>query len=69
MKTISCHSNQSSNPTGIKSINFVEGDVLRKYTKFQLHPPYGFKKKIFEYFLEILPFMLPRQPIKLGDLD
>ena len=64
METISCHSNQNSYPTGIKSISFVEGNVPRKCTKFQLHPPFGFKKKIFEYVLEILPFMLPRQPIK-----
>ena len=28
METISCHSNQSSYPTGIKNITFVEGNVL-----------------------------------------
>ena len=42
MKTLSCHSNQSSYPTEIKNITFVEGNVLSKYAKFQLHPPYGF---------------------------
>ena len=42
METISCHSNQSSYPTGIKNITFVEGNVLCKYAKFQLHPPYNF---------------------------
>ena len=42
MGTISCHSNQSSNPTGIKKKTFVEANVLRMYAKFQLHPPYGF---------------------------
>ena len=42
METLSCHSNQSSYPTGIKNITFVEGDILSKYAKFQLHPPYGF---------------------------
>ena len=42
METISCHRNQSSYPTGIKSITFVEGNVLSKYAKFQLHGPYGF---------------------------
>ena len=26
-------------------------------------------EKIFEYFLEILHFIMPRQPIKLSDLD
>ena len=49
METLSCHSNQSSYPTKIKNITFVEGNVLSKYAKFlskyakfRLHPPYGF---------------------------
>ena len=42
IETLSCHSNQSSYPTGINNINFVEGNVLCKYAKFQLHPPYSF---------------------------
>ena len=42
IETISCHSNQSSYPTGIKNTTFAEGNVLCKYAKFQLHPPYGF---------------------------
>ena len=42
METLSCHSNPSSYPTGIKNINFVECYVLSKYAKFRLHPPYGF---------------------------
>ena len=42
METISCHSNKSSYPTGIKNLTFVEGNVLCKYAKFQLHPPYDF---------------------------
>ena len=42
IETISCYSNQSSYPTGIKNTTFVEGNVLCKYAKFQLHPPYGF---------------------------
>ena len=42
MGTLSCHSNQSSYPTEIKNITFVEGNVLSKYAKFRLHPPYGF---------------------------
>ena len=41
-ETLSCHSNQSSYPTEIKNITFVEGNVLSKYAKFRLHPPYGF---------------------------
>ena len=42
METLSCHRNQSSYPTGIKNITFVEGNVFSKYAKFQLHTPYGF---------------------------
>ena len=70
METISCHSNQSSYPTGIKNITFEEGNVLRKYAKFQLHPPYDFWEEEFWFFFsENLPFMSPRQPIKSRDLD
>ena len=39
---ISCHSNQSSYPTGIKQTTFVEANVISMYAKFQLIPPYGF---------------------------
>ena len=42
METLSCHSNQSSYPTKIKIITFVEGNILSKYAKFRLHPPYDF---------------------------
>ena len=42
MGTISCHSNQSSYPTGIENTTFVEANVLSMYAKFQLHPPIGF---------------------------
>ena len=42
MGTLSCHSNQSSYPTGIKNTTFVEANVLSMYAKFHLHPPYGF---------------------------
>ena len=45
METISCHSNQSSYPTGIKNITFVEGNVLCKYAKFQLDPHYDFREE------------------------
>ena len=33
MGTISCHSNQSSYPTGIKNTTFVEANVLSMYAK------------------------------------
>ena len=42
MGTISCHSNQSSYPTGIKSTSYIEANCLSMYAKFRLHPPYGF---------------------------
>ena len=42
MGTISCHSNQSSNPTGIKKATYVEANVLSMYAKFRLQPLYGF---------------------------
>ena len=41
MGNISCHSNQSSYPTGIKFTTFVEAYVICMYAKFQLQPPYG----------------------------
>ena len=42
IETISCHSNQSSDPTGIKNKTYVEANVLSMYSKFRLHPLYGF---------------------------
>ena len=55
METLSCHSNQSSYPTEIKNITFVEGNVLSKYGKFWLHPPYDF----LNIFMKIDPFCRP----------
>ena len=34
MGTVSCHSNQSSYPTGIKNTTFEEANVLSMYAKF-----------------------------------
>ena len=42
MGTISCHSNQSSYPTGIENTTYVEANILSMYAKFRLHPLYGF---------------------------
>ena len=42
MENLSCHSNQSFYPTEIKIITLVESNVLSKYAKFRLNPPYGF---------------------------
>ena len=47
MRTISCHSNQSSYPTGIKNATYLEANVLSMYAKFRLHPPYGFWEEDF----------------------
>ena len=47
METLSCHSNQSSYLTGMKTIAFVEGNVQGKYANFQLHPPYSFREEEF----------------------
>ena len=47
MGTISCHSNQSSYPTGIKNTTFVEANVLSMYAKFRPYPPYGFWEEDF----------------------
>ena len=42
MGTISCHSNQSSYPTGMKNATYIEANVLSMFVKFWLHSPYGF---------------------------
>ena len=43
METLSCHSNESSWTLIIKkNITFVEGNIISKCAKIQLHPPYGF---------------------------
>ena len=47
MDTISFHSNQSFYPTQTKNKTFAEGNVLNKYAKFHLHPPYGFREEDF----------------------
>ena len=71
MGTKSCHSNQSSYPTGIKNTTYVEANVLSMYAKFRLHAfiPYNVSEKIFKHFYENQPFLPPRQPIKFTDLD
>ena len=42
METLSCHSNETTWATTIKSTAYVETNVMNMYAKFQLHPPYGF---------------------------
>ena len=41
MENLSCHSKESSWTLKIKYITFVKGNIIGKYAKFQLHPPYG----------------------------
>ena len=69
METISCNSNQSSYLTIIKNITFVEGNVLFKYAKFQLHPLYSFLEEEFLIFFFKFTLYVAPQPIKLSDLD
>ena len=65
METISCHSNQSFYLTGIKIITFVEGHV-----QFSVSSSLQFlRRRILNIFFKNLPFMSPRQPIKLSYLD
>ena len=53
MENISCHSNQSSNWTGIIYENAY---VISMYTEFQPHPPYGFlEDSIRKFTLDVAP--------------
>ena len=47
MGTISCHSSQSSYPSGIKNTTYIETNVLSMYAKFRLHPSNGFCEEDF----------------------
>ena len=67
MGTISCHSNQSSYPTGIKNTTYVETNVLGMYAKFRLH--LISEKKIFKHFYENHSFLPPQRRIKFTGLD
>ena len=59
MGTISCHSNQSSYPTGIKNTIFGKGIVLSMYAKFWLHPPRFMSRRFLNIFTKIDPFCHP----------
>ena len=72
MGTLSCHSNQSSYPTGIKNTVYVDANVLSMFAKFQLHPPpplWFLRRRFFNIFTKINRFLPPRQPIKFNDLN
>ena len=70
METISCHSNQSSYPTGIKN-KFCRGYCLKQVCQVSASSSLWFQRRRFLnlFFFENLPFILPRQLIKLRDLD
>ena len=55
MGTISCHSNQSSYPTGIKSTTYIEANVLSMYADFRLH----LRRRFLNIFTKIDPFCHP----------
>ena len=69
MESLSCHSNESTWVTIIKNITYVEANVMHMYESFSFIPLTASEEKIFEYFFENLPFMLPWQQIKFSDLD
>ena len=54
--------------TRVRSSIYVESYVINIYATFQLHPLMASEKKIF-FSLENLAFLLPWQPIKIGDFD
>ena len=68
METESCHSNQSSYPTGTKNNFFVEANARNMYAKYQLHKAVS-EEKIFKDFFENLSFLWPQQPIQISDQD
>ena len=69
MENISCHSFQSSYPTGTKTHTvYVEANVIIMCMYCIIY--HLVSKKIFLTFLfENLPFVLPWQPIKFRNLD
>ena len=62
MESLSCHSNDITLATAIKSINLANISA-----KFQLFSPYGFWGD--DFLFGNLAFRLPWQPIKFRDLD
>ena len=69
METLSCQSNESTWATTIKTIIYVEANVMNIYAKFQLIPHMASERRCLNIFFENLAFRLPWQPIKISDLD
>ena len=60
MGTISCHSNQSSYPTGIKNTIYVEANVLSMHAKNLASSPIWFlRRRFLNIFTKIDPFCHP----------
>ena len=59
IETISCHSNQSSHPPGIKNTTFVEGNVLASMPSFSFILLTVSEKKNIVYFSKIYPLCCP----------
>ena len=54
MENLSCHSNETTCPTAIKNIIYVEDTNTNIYAKFQLQPPYDFlEEEFWIFFLKI----------------
>ena len=58
METLSCHSNQSSYPPGIKNTNYVEATVRKCIQSIGLIP-LTVSEKIFESFSKFCPIWGP----------
>ena len=47
MKTLSCHSNESTRATSTRNVTSVEATVMNISANFWLRPPYGFLEDDF----------------------
>ena len=60
MGTISCHSNQSSYPTGIKNTTYVVANVLKHVCQVSASSPIWFlTRRFLNIFTKIDPFCSP----------
>ena len=70
MEALSCLSSESARTTAKENTFFEEANAINISARFQFCPPYGFwEDDFFKYFISILGFRLPWQPIKLKLLD
>ena len=59
LEKICCHSNQSSYPTEKTTLIYVDANVIKMYTKYQLHPSYVLflRRKFLTFFLKFILFV------------